>query len=97
LRYRFLYNPDIIVLVLLQVPGKREQEGPTNNKLEVFWTVVPAIALSVLVVIGCELVYFYRRSTQKRINCRNNRKQFGWIMRYPGRDKQFGKNIQKYR
>lgn len=65
---------------------------PHNNKLEVIWTVVPAIALTVLVGFG--LYYWYqitgdapKNSTVVEITG----KQFGWMYRYPGKDGVFGK------
>jgi len=65
---------------------------PHNNKLEVFWTVVPAIALSVLVVIGLRNWFIFTGEAPKNaLVVEITGKQFGWIMRYPGKDNQFGK------
>ena len=55
---------------------------PHNNKLELIWTVIPAIALTVLVGFG--LFYWFKIG-----------KQFGWEFRYPGRDKILGKKYFK--
>jgi cytochrome c oxidase subunit II len=65
---------------------------PHSNKLEVIWTVVPAIALTVLVGFG--LFYWFRITGEAPQNARQieiTGKQFGWIFRYPGKDNTFGK------
>ena len=65
---------------------------PHDNRLEVVWTVVPAIALTVLVGFG--LFYWFRITGDAPANANQvevTGKQFGWIFRYPGSDKVFGK------
>jgi cytochrome c oxidase subunit 2 len=63
-----------------------------NNKLEVIWTVVPAIALSVLVVIGLRNWFIFTGEAPKEsLVVEITGKQFGWIYRYPGKDNTFGK------
>lgn len=72
--------------------GKKAFYFPHNNKLEVIWTVVPAIFLTVLVVFG--LRFWFRITSDAPANALKveiTGKQFGWIMRYPGRDKDLGK------
>ena len=65
---------------------------PHNNKLEVIWTVVPAIALTVLVVYGLKFWFRITADAPKdALTVEIVGRQFGWIMRYPGKDKQFGK------
>lgn len=65
---------------------------PHNNKLEVVWTVIPAIALSVLVVIGLRNWFIFTGEAPKNsLVVEITGKQFGWIMRYPGKDNEFGK------
>lgn len=65
---------------------------PHNNKLEVVWTVIPAIALSVLVVIGLRNWFIFTGDAPKNaLVVEITGKQFGWIMRYPGKDGEFGK------
>ena len=69
---------------------------PHNNKLEALWTAVPAIALTVLV--GCGLYYWFKITgdAPKEANVIEiTGKQFGWIYRYPGKDKVFGKKYYK--
>jgi len=65
---------------------------PHDNRLEVIWTVVPAIALTVLVGFG--LFYWFRitgEAPKDSLEVEITGKQFGWIFRYPGKDNTFGK------
>lgn len=65
---------------------------PHNNTMEVIWTVVPAIVLSVLVVIGLRNWFIFTGDAPKNaLVVEVTGRQFGWIFRYPGRDKEFGK------
>ena len=76
-----------------QYSDKRQAEYfPHNNKLEVIWTVVPAIFLTVLVGFG--LFYWFRITGEAPADANQvevTGKQFGWIFRYPGKDHVFGK------
>lgn len=72
--------------------GRKALFFPHNNTMEVVWTVVPAIVLSVLVVIGLRNWFIFTGDAPKNsLVIEVTGKQFGWIFRYPGRDKQFGK------
>ena len=65
---------------------------PHDNRLEVIWTVIPAIALTVLVGFG--LFYWFRitgEAPKDSLEVEVTGKQFGWIFRYPGKDNTFGK------
>ncbi len=65
---------------------------PHNNTMEVVWTVIPAIVLSVLVVIGLRNWFIFTGDAPKNaLVVEITGKQFGWIYRYPGKDKEFGK------
>jgi cytochrome c oxidase subunit 2 len=67
-----------------------------SNKLEVLWTVVPAIVLTVLVVIGLRNWYsFTGEAPANAMKIEVTGKQFGWIFRYPGHDKTFGKKYYR--
>ena len=69
---------------------------PHDNRLELIWTVVPAIALTVLVGFG--LVYWFKitsDSPQDAMKIEITGKQFSWIFRYPGKDNIFGKKYFK--
>jgi cytochrome c oxidase subunit 2 len=65
---------------------------PHNNKLEVIWTVVPAIFLTVLVGFG---LYYWFKITgappKDAMKIEITGRQFAWIARYPGKDKIFGR------
>lgn len=72
-------------------PGAKAFYYPHNNKLELIWTVIPAIVLAVIIIYGlrtwngitdeasedAEVVEFYS-------------KQFDWTARYPGPDGELG-------
>jgi cytochrome c oxidase subunit II len=65
---------------------------PHDNRLEMVWTVIPAIALTILVGFG--LFYWFRitgDAPKDALQVEVTGKQFGWIFRYPGKDEIFGK------
>jgi cytochrome c oxidase subunit 2 len=69
---------------------------PHNNKLEIIWTVIPAIALTVLVGFG--IFYWFKITGEAPKNAMQVEvigSQFKWEFRYPGADKTFGKKYFK--
>lgn len=64
-----------------------------NNKLEVYWTVIPAIALTILVLNGFSM---WTKITSKAPEDAQQIEvfayQFGWKVRYPGADNVLGKS-----
>src|SRR6187549_1243329 len=69
---------------------------PHNTKLELLWTTVPAIFLTVLVVFG--LKYWFKMTGEAPKNSvlvEVTGHQFGWEFRYPGADNTFGKKDYK--
>lgn len=69
---------------------------PHNNKLELIWTVVPAIFLTVLVGFG--LFYWFKITGEAPPNALKveiTGRQFAWIGRYAGKDQTFGKKYFK--
>ena len=69
---------------------------PHNNKLELVWTVIPAIALTVLVGFG--LFYWYKitgNAPKEAMQVEITGSQFKWEFRYPGKDKILGKKYFK--
>ncbi len=69
---------------------------PHNNKLEIIWTAVPAIALTVLVGFG--LFYWFKitgPAPKNSMIVEVTGKQFGWEFRYPGKDGKLGKKFYK--
>ena len=80
----------------------QEKEGrkvvylPHNNKLEMVWTIIPAIFLTVLVVIG--LRHWFKITGDPPKNAmvvEITGQQFGWTYRYPGNDGVLGKRSFK--
>lgn len=69
---------------------------PHNNKLEVIWTVVPAITLTILVGFG--IFYWFKitgDAPEGAAEVEVVGSQFKWEFRYPGHDKVFGKRYYK--
>ena len=67
---------------------------PHNNSLERIWTIIPAIVLTVLVLLG---FFTWRNITnvspedqKKAINIEVTGEQFKWSLRYAGADNQIG-------
>ncbi len=69
---------------------------PHNNRLELIWTVIPAIALTVLVGFG---IFYWFKITgappKNAVQVEIVGSQFKWEYRYPGNDKIFGKKYYK--
>jgi cytochrome c oxidase subunit 2 len=69
---------------------------PHNNKWEIIWTVIPAIALTVLVGYG--IIYWFRITGDAPENAMKVDvvgSQFKWEFRYAGKDKVLGKKYYK--
>ncbi len=67
-----------------------------SNKLELIWTVIPAITLTILVGFG--IFYWFKITGDAPANAMQVEvvgKQFGWEFRYPGKDKVLGKKYFK--
>jgi len=63
-----------------------------NNRLEVLWTTVPALALVVLVVIGLKNWFTITdKAPDNAMVVQVMGKQFNWLIRYPGADGVLGK------
>lgn len=71
--------------------GQKAYYYPHNNTLEYVWTIIPAIALTVLVINGFNK---WHRITSKAPENAHEIEifayQFGWNARYPGKDGQLG-------
>jgi cytochrome c oxidase subunit 2 len=72
---------------------------PHNNALERIWTIIPAIALTILVLLG---FFTWRGITnvspedqKKAISVEVTAEQFKWTLRYAGADNQVGKRNYK--
>ena len=69
---------------------------PHNTKLELLWTTVPAIFLTVLVVYG--LKYWFKmtgEAPKDSVVVEITGHQFAWEIRYPGADNMLGKKDYK--
>ena len=69
---------------------------PHNNKLEVIWTAIPAITLTVLVGFG--LYYWFGitgAAPQNAMQVEITGSQFKWEFRYPGADGKLGKKYYR--
>ncbi len=93
----------ITQVLLFWLPFKYQEKDnkkayffPHNNKLELLWTTVPAIFLTVLVVFG--LKYWFKMTNdapKEAVVVEITGHQFGWEMRYPGKDGVLGKKNYK--
>jgi cytochrome c oxidase subunit 2 len=65
---------------------------PHNNKLELIWTTVPAIAMAALVAVGLKnWMSMTAEAPKNAAIVEVVGKQFNWLIRYPGRDGVMGK------
>lgn len=64
---------------------------PENNKLELWWTVIPAIVMTGLVIVGVYRWFEIMEPTPVNPQVIEiTGKQFNWIVRYPGADGKLG-------
>ncbi|MES2798621.1 MAG: cytochrome c oxidase subunit II [Bacteroidota bacterium] len=72
-------------------PGVKALYYPHNNKLELLWTVVPAIVLAVIIILGLRSWNSITGDADKEaIRLELFSKQFDWTARYAGLDNQLG-------
>lgn len=65
---------------------------PHNNKLEIIWTTIPAIAMAILVAIGLRNWFDVTSVAPAEATVIEIvGKQFNWLIRYPGKDNELGK------
>jgi len=73
-------------------PGAKAFYYPHNAKLELLWTAVPAVVLSVIIIMG--LIQWRDRTGaagENAVVIELYSKQFDWAVRYSGQDNQLGK------
>ncbi|MBB6502679.1 cytochrome c oxidase subunit II [Pedobacter cryoconitis] len=80
--------------------GKRKAYYyPHNNALERIWTIVPALVLTVLVLMGFltwrSIFYKIEDPNNKPLSIEITSQQFAWTIRYPGADGVVGKKNYK--
>jgi cytochrome c oxidase subunit 2 len=76
--------------------GRKAYFYPHNNKLELIWTVIPAITLTILVGFG--LYYWFEITGEAPANSQVVEvygSQYKWEFRYPGADGKLGKKYYK--
>ncbi len=72
--------------------GHKAQHFSHDNKLEVVWTVIPAIVLTILVARGIETWYEITAEAPEGSRVVEvTAQQFNWTVRYPGNDAVLGK------
>jgi cytochrome c oxidase subunit 2 len=71
--------------------NRRAHFYPDNHRLEIIWTIIPAIVLTVLVVMGYRTWSDITAPAPKdAVVLEITGKQFNWIARYPGKDGKLG-------
>jgi cytochrome c oxidase subunit 2 len=76
--------------------GQKPYYFPHDNRLEVIWTVIPAIVLTVLVGFG--LYYWFQITGEAPKDAQVvevTGSQFKWEFRYPGKDQKLGRKYFK--
>jgi cytochrome c oxidase subunit II len=89
----FLTNTLLFVFSYKYVrkPGVKAFYYPHNNKLEMLWTVVPAIVLAVIIILGLKSWNEITADSGKEaIRVELFSKQFDWTARYAGDDNKLG-------
>ncbi len=82
--------------------GKKENKAlyyADNNKLEMFWSVIPAVVLAILIIYGLFAwsdIMFVDEKTEDVIVVEIYGQQFNWTARYSGKDNVLGKANVRY-
>jgi cytochrome c oxidase subunit 2 len=73
-------------------PGVKAFYFPHNNKLELIWTVIPAVVLAIIIILGLRSWNDITGDSGKEaIRVELFSKQFDWTARYSGADNKLGK------
>ncbi|MGB0869373.1 MAG: cytochrome c oxidase subunit II transmembrane domain-containing protein [Flavobacteriales bacterium] len=80
------------------VNGRKAVFFSHNNKLELIWSVIPAIALTVLITYGMSLWndIMFPENPKDSLQVEVYAKQFDWTVRYSGEDNKLGKANVRY-
>jgi cytochrome c oxidase subunit II len=73
--------------------GRKAKFIPHDNRLEVWWTAIPAVVMTVLVVRGLNAwntVMADVKEGEDYMEIEATAQQFGWTLRYPGADGKIG-------
>lgn len=77
-------------------PDSKAVFYPHNNKLELIWTIVPAAALAVIIILGLRMWdTIVAPAGKDAIVIQLYAKQFDWSARYAGKDNVLGKSNYK--
>lgn len=74
-------------------PGLKASFMPHDNKLEIIWTAIPAVAMTILVAFGLNVwnkVMADVGADEDIVKIEATGMQFAWIIRYPGADNEYG-------
>ncbi len=72
--------------------GRKAYYFPHSNKLELIWTVVPSVVMTVLVIMGLRTWFHTLTPSQKpELEVEAIAEQFNWTIRYAGKDGKLGK------
>lgn len=99
----FMFNITLIICMAIFVPTQfllfwfafryREKDGavakffPHSYKLEMIWTVIPSIVLTVLVILGLKTWFnIFDKPPVESLVVEITAKQFQWVPRYAGKD-----------
>jgi cytochrome c oxidase subunit 2 len=76
----------------IRKPGVKAYFFPHDNKLEMVWTVIPAIVLAIIIILGLRSWNKITDVSNKdSVNIELFSKQFDWTARYSGEDNSLGK------
>jgi cytochrome c oxidase subunit 2 len=89
----------ILFIFAFRYYGRKDSKAvyyPHNNKLEMIWTVVPAIALAFIIIFGLKSWNdITAKPSENALKIELYSKQFDWTARYAGADNTFG--VDDYR
>ncbi len=90
----FLTNALLFIFTYkyIKKPGVKAFYFPHNNKLEMVWTIVPAVVLAIIIILGLRTWSdITAPSGKEAIRVELFSKQFDWTARYSGDDNLLGK------
>ncbi|MCO5232614.1 MAG: cytochrome c oxidase subunit II [Chitinophagales bacterium] len=65
---------------------------PYNNRIEILWTVIPTLVLTVIIGLGLNKWFkIFSEAPTDAIQIEVTGKQFAWVVRYGGKDNELGK------
>lgn len=81
----------IFVRIYLYDPNRKSLYFAHSNKLEMIWTVVPSMALAVIIIFGLKTWNAVMNPEDKGTVIEVYGQQFGWTARYSGTDNKLGR------